>query len=604
MTSSASLDKQTWQGRSITQVIARTLVGCLAVVATILAASGPMQPASMAAASLLPSDSESRLRRCTVVTVSRGDRVLFGGNDDYTNFDITYWVDPGEAAAYGAIYFGEPDNVQQGFNEKGLAYDANGLPKSPITSHSGQKPVEGGYTSYPIQILRECAKVDEVIAWVQEHHWHTVMRDQLHFADATGAAVVISAGPDGKVALTRKPPGDSFLVSTNFNVVDASNRGYLCWRYSRAQEMLGRIVKGENELTVEEVASVMDAVHVESASGWTLNTLVADLPKRQVHVYLMFQYDAPIVLSVDEEIASAPALGPLSARFPPETVNRAKRAHQRLLSRAYRWDVAAMAWLGCVCASLVALLLMGLRGRRSTLRPVVLWMPAVAVLGPIGLVVWLIAGRNELGDAELVHRTGPRALVEVVGDLPPCVVGLVAAILAVILVPALGGGSPLQLLVIYGLPLLGGLLLIHGPLLAVATRTRYRRIVIRRLPTALVSTNLSLAGLLAITVPLIVWCVNLSARGALLAVRLWAVAVPGALLGGLLLYTYHAWAVRRNFASWSALLCNPGEDSGCATQASPPSWRRLWLWVPVSFVVLVAGMALGALGEQVVAGPG
>ena len=135
-----------------------------------------------------------------------------------------------------------------------------------------------------MRTLSECATVEEVIAWIQAHRWHTAMRDQLHFADATGDAVVISAGPDGKVAFTRKPPGDSFLVSTNFNVANPSSGGYPCWRHSRAEEMLSRI-ESQDELTAERVASVMDAVHVESASGWTLNTLVADLPKRLVYVY-------------------------------------------------------------------------------------------------------------------------------------------------------------------------------------------------------------------------------------------------------------------------------------------------------------------------------
>jgi predicted dienelactone hydrolase len=257
--------------------------------------------------------------------------MFFGGNDDYTNRDSTYWVDPGGTTHYGAIYFGKPDNVQQGFNEKGLAYDASGLPKVPLTSHPGRKPVYGGYTSYPIQILRECATVAEVIAWVQEHRWHTAMHDQLHFADATGDAVVISAGPDGKVAFTRKPDGDSFLVSTNFNVANPSNGEHPCWRYSRAQEMLSRI-ESQDELTVDRVAAIMDAVHLESRSGWTIYSVVGDLPQRLVYIHFMFQYDAPIVLDVEAEIARAPAPGPLSALFPPEVVSRADQAHQRLTS--------------------------------------------------------------------------------------------------------------------------------------------------------------------------------------------------------------------------------------------------------------------------------
>jgi predicted dienelactone hydrolase len=303
----------------------------LALASMLLAACGAVQPGHALSTPVAAVGGGSGVRHCTILTVSRGDRVFFAGNNDYTSRDITYWVDPGNGAHYGAIYFGEPDDVQQGFNQKGLAYDANGLPEAPVASHPGREPVEGGYTSYPVHILRECATVKEVIGWVQKHRWHTAMRDQLHFADATGDAVVISAGPDGKVAFTRKPAGDSFLVSSNFNLANPSNGGYPCWRYSRAQEMLSHVTSRE-DLTAERVASIMEAVHLEGRDAWTVHSVVADLRQRVVYVYFMFQYDAPIVLNVDAEIARAPAPGPLSARFPPEIAHRADQAYQRLVA--------------------------------------------------------------------------------------------------------------------------------------------------------------------------------------------------------------------------------------------------------------------------------
>jgi len=64
--------------------------------------------------------------------------------------------------------------------------------------------------------------------------------------------------------------------------------------------------------------------------------------------------------------------------------------------------------------------------------------------------------------------------------------------------------------------------------------------------------------------------------------------------GGLPLYAYHAWAVRRGLVAWSALLWS----SDSATPVSSPPWRRLWLWILASFVVLVAGMALAAVGTS------
>jgi hypothetical protein len=197
-------------------------------------------------------------------------------------------------------------------NEKGLAYDANGLPRVDTNPHPERKPVSGGYSSYPIHILHECATVEEVISWVNTHQWHSYMHDQMHFADATGDAVIISAGAHGEIVFTRKPPGDSFLVSTNFNVANPSNGSYPCQRYETAPEQLEQLVSRNNNLIVQDAVNVLDAVHVEEDSNWTIKSMVADLPHGIVYLYYFYQYDKPVVLNVIKEIANARADWPLS----------------------------------------------------------------------------------------------------------------------------------------------------------------------------------------------------------------------------------------------------------------------------------------------------
>ena len=519
------------------------------------------------------------VRGCTIFTISQGDRVFFGGNGDWHDFEGNYyWVDPGNERRYGAIYFGQPDNVQQGFNEMGLAYDANGLPSSPVTSHSGREPIYGDHSGTFVRILQACATVEDVIAWVEEHQWHEAMHYQMHFADASGDAVVISAGPGGEIAFTRKPVGDGFLVSTNFNLANPSNGSYPCWRYDLATDLLAEI-DSEGDLTVERAASVLDAVHVESANAWTVMSVLGDLPRGLVYVYLFHQFDAPVVLNVAEEIARAPDPGPLRDLFPAETVRRVDRAYNRLVNRAARCDAVGFTWLGLVGLSLGALLLV--KPMRRGLR---VWVPVVVALGPVGLLLRWVAPRGG-------RR---RAFVEAVGDLPPTVVGMVVALAAAVYVPALSQGSLVQLGAIYGLPLVTSLFLYQAPLLALATRSSYPRVVLRRLPTALVSTNLALAGLLGGGFPLIKLHLETCGFRAVTILQWWAVVTPGALAGGLLLAAYHTWAVRRGFSAWSAVV--QGE-----TIASPP-WRRLWGWIGVSFLILFAGIALAIMVPALTAG--
>ena len=230
---------------------------------------------------------------CTVITISKGDSVFFGGNDDFINPDSYYWVEPGDSTRYGVIWIGTQDNPQQGVNEKGLAYDANGLPRVDVNPHSERIPVAGAdYHHYCMQIMHECSTVEEVVNWVGLHQHPPYMHDQLHFADPTGDAVIISAGKDGEMVLTRKAAGDGFLVSTNFNVANPSNSfNYPCWRYDKAREIMGQLLAKEGPVTSADATNVMDAVHVDEGSSWTIETMVADLVNGIVYVYYFYQYD-------------------------------------------------------------------------------------------------------------------------------------------------------------------------------------------------------------------------------------------------------------------------------------------------------------------------
>ena len=68
-----------------------------------------------------------------------------------------------------------------------------------------------------------------------------------------------------------------------------------------------------------------------------------------------------------------------------------------------------MAWLAVVLASMILLIALSIGGRRG-LR---LWVPAVILLGPLALLVWLVAGRGRQ------RGTWRSALLEAVGDVLP-----------------------------------------------------------------------------------------------------------------------------------------------------------------------------------------
>jgi hypothetical protein len=221
---------------------------------------------------------------CTIFTVSSGNTTFFGNNEDWGLNKAYMWCIPaqristfsnGERDIYGAIFLGFDNNLndfegvdgweQGGMNEYGLCFDVNGLPDYPL-NHGHDKIYP--YTNHVLaQALWECKNVSEVIAWYGDHKWD-VMGGQVHYADASGDAVVVSASPTGEWAFTRINSSDacSYLVSTNFNLANPENGQFPCDRFDVATQMLEEIAD-ESHVTVSKCAEILHATHQEWFSG-------------------------------------------------------------------------------------------------------------------------------------------------------------------------------------------------------------------------------------------------------------------------------------------------------------------------------------------------
>ena len=215
-------------------------------------------------------------------------------------------------------------------------------------------------------------------------------------------------------------------------------------------------------------------------------------------------------------------------------------------------------------ASLVVIILFA----RRSLWGWIFWVDIAIVLGPLGLLVWLIAGRKQS------PRPWQAALVEAAGHMPPVVVAYMVMLGVIILFPQAQANQLLPLLFVFVLPVLLGWLFFQGPLLALAARRGYLRTLGQRLPAAWVGANLGIAGVTALAMPLVDWLSSTCSvmnPSIWLVVSLWAVVVAGAALGMLLVLLYEAWAVRHGQRAWSVLTSGEGE-------VSTPGWRRLWWW--------------------------
>ena len=519
---------------------------------------------------------------CSVISFSKGDSVFFAGNDDYINPDSYYWVEPGDSSRYGVIWIGKPDNPQQGVNEKGLAYDANGLPRVDVNPHSERIPYVGEYYhQYMMQVMHECSTVAEVTEWVGLHQRHPYMHDQLHFADASGDAVIISAGTDGEMVFTRKAPGDAFLVSTNFNVANPSNGyGYPCWRYDLAGERLGQLLAGEAPVTNRDITGVMDAVHVSSGSSWTIETMVADMVNGIVYIYFFYQYDRPLVLNVRQELANPREPGPLSMLFPQDVRDEAARRYKKARSGMVISKAVGISWPALVVLSLI-LLFAACTEPGKGLR---FWLPAVIVLGPVALAVRYFVKRR------CRSENLRNALTETLGNIVPVVISYTIGLSFLITRTISGGASQgLQLFLMLLLPLIVGW--VYHLVFLTPLSNRKGFFLVQRLPQVLITTFLGLGGTIPVAMPLVNKTINMSLLDPLSPIAVtgwWAMVVAGALAGGMLIFLFEIREAGRGFRSWNVLA------KGEANLVVPPL-RRLWWWIPVSLVVLIAGLALGVM---------
>jgi hypothetical protein len=516
---------------------------------------------------------------CTVITVSKVDSIFFGGNDDYINPDSYYWVEQGDSAKYGVIWIGTPDNPQQGVNEKRLAYDSNGLPRFDVNPHAERLPVAGEYHNYVMQIMHECATVEEVINWVNTHQRYPYMHDQLHFADPTGDAVIVSAGRDGEMVFTRKEPGDGFLISSNFNIANPSNGfGYPCWRYDLAQKLLGQLIEKEEPLRHTDVTNVMDSVHQEGAS-WTIETMVADLVNGIMYIYFFYQYDRPFVINVKNELVSPHKPGPLSKLFPVDVQEEAARRYNKNQAVMRINKIVGIAWPSIVFVSLILLFIITADYKKG-LR---FWLPAVLVLGPVALIIKLVT--DNWCKTTCCHN----AIIETLGDVIPVVISYTAA-LVILILSMLSESIPWQnqVTLMFGLPVIAGLVF-HMAFLSPLRHKDLGRFFIQRLAQVLITTFIASGGIIPVAMLLINKSLNMSLLiplSPLVVMTWWAIVVLGSLLGGLLVFLFERWAVKRGFRAWTIL-------AGADGEVMTTGWGKNWWWLLISVVILLAGLVTG-----------
>ena len=239
---------------------------------------------------------------CTIITASNGETVMFGGNEDQTPNSSFLVVNT--SGTFGVVYFATPWKqwplvMQMGINEMGLSYDSNWIPREKLTPHPERNPQ---YEWVILQLMKEASSVEEVLSKIFTYNFGDSIEYQVHFADKSGDAAVIHPGMDGELTYSRKPKGNGYLISTNFNLARLDKGNWSCSRYKTAEKMLSKI-SAQSDLTAEFMASVMNATHQDRFFVKTLYSAVYDLQKLRIYLYYNRQFDKPYMLDVKKELA-------------------------------------------------------------------------------------------------------------------------------------------------------------------------------------------------------------------------------------------------------------------------------------------------------------
>ena len=294
---------------------------------------------------------------CTIFTMVRENQVYFAGNEDYRNTDLIVVFEPPSGSTFGSVRLGYREGAGQqlavAMNDQGLAWDINSIPESPLDPHP-ERPFSG-WSDFLSAITKCASTVEEVAQLAGQYDFSSSTLEfvQLHVADATGDAAVLSPGVDGEVAITRKEPGDGHLVSTNFNraIPDSANHPETYLRYDNTVDMLEGL-QSEQEVSPEYLGSILEASHFESLSTYTLFSYVFDARNRIAYVYYMSDYDEAVKLDLSQEL--------LGNRRTISLTDLVSQQTQRQALSKYRMAVIRDAMLLAITLISAAVLLTGL----------------------------------------------------------------------------------------------------------------------------------------------------------------------------------------------------------------------------------------------------
>ncbi len=281
---------------------------------------------------------------CTIFTAVQEETVLFGNNEDSHFENLVIGVNPPTTNGFGAIRFGSRRSdggivFEGAVNDHGLSWDINSNPSTKMNQHL-EKPYYLGTNNYLTRLTNEITSVEQAIEVAKTYSFGDVMEGQIHIADRTSDAVVISAGSDGEIAFTRINSGDGHLLSTNFNL--ATQKGPVDFRWETSSSMLDALDSG-TVLTPDYAGEILEAVRLNNLTTYTLYSNVLDLKNNKVYLFYKSQFNEMAEIDMHEEFSKGERVVDMRDFFSNETVKVGDAAYQRFENKFTATKIVAVA---------------------------------------------------------------------------------------------------------------------------------------------------------------------------------------------------------------------------------------------------------------------
>jgi hypothetical protein len=282
--------------------------------------------------SLVNESSIINVYACTNFKIKDGQTIFLGNSEDHAFRQIsdTYitfvpkgqtWYN-GSKLKYGAVVVGYANEsrhswVQGGMNEKGLAFDLTSVPYTEPNLHNERLP-------NLVPEIFSCETISEVIEYKETHGVYQQEGSvQSFYVDKSGESVVFNIGEDGEYHFY--PNNERFQLASNFYVEGPSRRNPgsdAIRRYNAAEQVLNNIDTND-DVSIESITLVLDAVHFEGPAVNTLYSNIFDVTNGDIYLYYFHQFEEVVKLNLEEELAKGHHTYRISDLFTQKIVDNA-----------------------------------------------------------------------------------------------------------------------------------------------------------------------------------------------------------------------------------------------------------------------------------------